>query len=479
MAYQARKSANNLRRLITLASLLMNMFCWVQISSQISDGLPNRLNAEDNPDEKYAQIKPNPKKLYEELERSAFPIFKESKTAVRTRGLSKGEFPGFGNFLLGVITDMQVAFATKSAALLDHALVVAMFDHPDPRINHFMKYDIIDGAVVNMRKQDVANHVYKFPDGSLKSGKDWASFQGTNRYNNHRDAMKMSRDYYASVLGMDPRDPRLYDVASSTVTQWMMSRPTQIFQRYYDEFRGIVLKRCGGATANIDFAVQFRTWKDHRYSQVLYQKHDKCTFSCVHEKVLAAVRRKEQELQQQAQFKAVSTGRSTDKAAGGDKANTMCIFVTTDDHEYLTPRINALRQNMSTLTNIDIIFVNSNGYNRAPEEWHTKSLVRQAIQSFNTTLFPRYKMLFDWMLLGDAASAILTYGSTYSRTARMRGGYERQRWDSLVGTPDGQRHRGNKLRPLKKRGTGECECKDAQPADLRDLFFSGLGVMKK
>ena len=74
----------------------------------------------------------------------------------------------------------------------------------------------------------------------------------------------------------------------------------------------------------------------------------------------------------------------------------------------------------------------SSQVNEGLGHWHTGEIVQSGRNGVKLEDLVHYTSLFDWFLFGEAASALLTAGSTFSMTARLRSGLEQSLDDYVV-----------------------------------------------
>lgn len=206
---------------------------------------------------------------------------------------------------------------------------------------------------------------------------------------------------YASMLSkIDERDLRLYDVVSSAMAKWMLSRPTKIFQTLVDERKKDVLAQCG--TDGIQFGIQIRTWRDDEYGHgQMYEVVFDDIISCINSWLGSGVR-------------------------AMNSRSKYCVYITSDDPEETKHLVNKLRDVDDRLTFVTAV-------PPSDDSWHTEESFKVNKTNFDPQHLLKHNELIDWYIFGEADASIYSLRSSFGRTARMRRGYEGQNNDYIVG----------------------------------------------
>lgn len=404
-------------------------------------------------------------------------------------------FGGFGNLILGAIGIVTLATCTGRVAEINHCMLAEMYSHPDRRLHFANTMDRGDGTRTLLELPLVGNRNPQQLAALNKNAYLERKNAYVNIYTTAADTLAHASFFLPYLPGMSPSDPRLYDVISSTVAEWMFSAPTPALQAAYVPYLNHIRAQCGRGTAvsggvDVELAVQLRTWQDVPERRDYFETHRQCTYDCLLQRVLHA---------RQQVYQTMSSGdrtrlRGLFQANGGSRpaaTTNMCVFVTTDNATVtkevtreLTRMLRVVQADTARevsehiakfdsstpglddiilMNAIDITFVHSLEMVAASAQWHSVNTIRKGRVKFDPADLSRHVELLDWIMMGDAAEAVYSRGSSYGRTARMRGGYHKQRHDFIVGSfaQDGS----------------ECTCQPVRPENPADVVFSELGVI--
>lgn len=310
-----------------------------------------------------------------------------------------GIFGGFGNLMITALATQLVGLLSNRVTVMNHHLMLSMFDHPDSRQSWSLipseGFFALKGTVKTRPKR--CSDVKNIPFSKL------APKYGTNgcfeAYISHPESPAM----LTSLLPLQYPESNisLYHQFSAAVGEWTFSRPAANWSSIMSAYRKKTFAPCGANIEFADMAVQFRTWRDVR--------GDKDTFHDVggacHAKCAAHV--------------ALHTRNRLNR--------TICVFVTSDNVTSSAHLVNHL--NLASNGSIKAVYAEEE---TGAAHWHSQTVVDSARwKTLDSSELQHHQSLKDWMLIGEASTAMYTAGSTFAVTARLRAGLQNQLHDVI------------------------------------------------
>lgn len=331
---------------------------------------------------------------------------------------------GFGNVIYHFHSVQGLAIATKSRAIINHALLQLMFDHPDKKNGKSWRHETNEDVLKLMEGHHSTDlipcgQVSKTP---MKYFADIIFVHGC--YGNnlmHPDV----RGEFSKIIKLEYslQNHHLYaDSLFSVLMQWTFSNPTIILEDCVEAYMKRITDLC---YANhtflpdklrvIDVALQMRLFRDNRANAATGA--DNSTLSRFHDCGLQTILDAQVRRQQD----------HTDSV----RSSPACVFITSDDPVVASIVANTYRTNPEITAKI----VTYDELTPNNTEWLSIELMNTAQGKNSAGVQHVCKPAFlDWMILSKALSTMCTAGSTYCSSARFRAGYANMWFDTeLVG----------------------------------------------
>lgn len=299
-------------------------------------------------------------------------------------------FGGFGNFMYTVYGVQAVALITGRVSVMNHLLFTSMFHHPDPR----QSWDLIAQDHLKGLQQTVLTRSPRCPDILLHPLQKIPPKYGINgclhAFFEHKEGSAILTRLLP--LRFNVSDVSFADQVSGDIAQWSLSRPTPSWQRIVAEAKAKIFDPCGPGVNHADLAIQYRTWRDLHSEDLAASE---CHQQCANEMALDVQKHLNRPI---------------------------CVFVTSDNET--TTATLASTMNALSPANITAVY-----FHEINKQWHSAEVVASARWEFDSSTLHEHDELKIWMMLGDARYALSTAGSTYARSARLRGGSARRLGD--------------------------------------------------
>eukprot|EP00602_Paraphysomonas_sp_CaronLab_P004567 CAMPEP_0185035738 /NCGR_PEP_ID=MMETSP1103-20130426/27644_1 /TAXON_ID=36769 /ORGANISM="Paraphysomonas bandaiensis, Strain Caron Lab Isolate" /LENGTH=350 /DNA_ID=CAMNT_0027572975 /DNA_START=89 /DNA_END=1138 /DNA_ORIENTATION=+ len=289
-------------------------------------------------------------------------------------------YGGFGNLMMGVNAVQALALVSGSIPVINHAMFLAMFSHPNPKES----YDVFKPSQIRLGS---VRRIYCQSSKFFRSKLSKLGRSGVNVLCNkdaymHRESIA----FFSTALSISPTDARYYDMASSSVAHWMLSNPTAYFESIVRRHRDKVLHRCGGTQSRLDVAVQIRTWADVPERREQFFTQIPCVMRCIMNLV---------------RFVASGKGVHIDTYDPDSGEAPLCIFVTTDNStvtndivEYLEGISTAIRATSST--SISPEYLNFTAPRTHVSHWHSAHTIKSSQHEFSASELDSHIELLDW-----------------------------------------------------------------------------------
>jgi hypothetical protein len=333
---------------------------------------------------------------YKVYEQNSVDIINRSFSCLNPNALLYG---GFGNLMFTMLSAQLVAILTERVMVMNHRLLLEMFDHPDPKETwNLVPVSKFAGLkqMVGTRPDRCADVVHQaFSAMPLKYGTNGCTYA----YVMHSES--------ATVLQqlIPPRFPAnevpVHDQWIATIARWMLSRPTAQWRQIVDDYAKEVFAPCGNDIKHADLAVQLRTWRDVNQNTNFHQVGGVCHETCA---------------------------REAAKDIQSRLGRPICVFITSDNATSSALLVDSL--NEMSPGNIHAV----HSADTSLTAWHTFEVVESGRwdgPAYDPAQLVHQQALKDWMLLSEASEALYTPSSTFGATARLRAGPHAQLYDRV------------------------------------------------
>ena len=355
-----------------------------------------------------------------------------------------------------------MALATGRHAVFNHALLNALFLHPNTDKNEtfaMLSNSEVMAAERRMKKrtgrayQDL-NPCGKVAQNPFSTFADILFVHGC--YGNnllHPEARLPLAKAFGLEFAVKPGgleiEPYYTDMMFSNLFQWTYSRPQPSYKRHVKERTRNITSLChehylnksrnNGNTVDVrgtglvDYVVQIRTFRDvvgATSTEHFMGSEQMTTFrTCAFKAVMEAQSRVSESV-------ISGNGNSNIKSDGKAPPMPICVYVTSDDPAVANHITQSLEDHEgfegSVVSHSEIRddwhkpkeSLSLSLHDDKIDDWHSQSLMdrHKGAVGTDTELSARPEFL-DWMVLSEATGALFTHGSTFGTSARYRKGY--------------------------------------------------------
>lgn len=385
-------------------------------------------------------------RFFETLNDRTYELFSRDKSAILSYNpaskficLSPSAkfYGGFGNLLLSILGVVGFALPLNRVSIINHPLFNLMFDHPD---STRQSWTLLSPLKLSEGKGGESSVSPPIAGGKCIAIEAITLDQFPRKYGVNGCTQSYfinphSKKYYESIFPTINKPFKGFDTweqVESNLANWMFSNPKKVWVdlvRNYSEksiFRGD--SRC--SMDNIDFATQFRTWRDVRPQNMKFSEAGgDCHMHCLITRIKENIR--------------VRSSSPLFNSSLQHNDSSFCVFVTSDNvtsSHILVDRIKAL--------STDTLDIRAFAHEDEDEHWHTIDLTSGSLRyeipaGEEDSILASHSELFDWYIMGQAQAVVYTEGSTFGFTSRLRRPLEQRLQDFTT----------------KQEGRGKCECK--------------------